>query len=167
MIGYRVRHWASALLAVGAVAGAAVACGTRGDPDPGGKILAALMTVEQAVPHDARITLHQEYEPRWDSCDGRADTAGWSNPIVIVQFTTDESADTLVADTNTTLLTQGWQLTTRSSTDFGPSVGWTRTAAGSTVANATLQPFTGSAGRAITWELVATAPPNGRQASGC
>ena len=129
------------MLAIG-VAGAAIGCGTapsflRGDADPGGMILAALLTVEQAVPPEAKVTLHQEYEPRWDSCDGRAGTFGWIDVIVIVDFTTDEQADTLATDTATALLTQGWQHTATSITDLGPSMQWTRTVAGSAAATAT------------------------------
>ena len=160
------------MLAVAALAGAAIACSTtppflRGDPDPGGLILAALTTAERAVPPDAQVTLHQEYEPLWDSCDGRADAYGWSDPIVVVQFTTDEEADILAADADAALLAQGWQHSDTSNTDPGPTVRWTRTVAGSTVATATLQPFPAVTGDGVTWELTAQAPPKGKRVSGC
>lgn len=75
------RRWLLIALAVVLVGGGAAALwvwtpSAHGDPDPGGRLLSGLRTVEQAVPADAEVLLRQANEPSWDSCDGRKGTFG-------------------------------------------------------------------------------------------
>lgn len=163
------RRWLGLGLAVALVAGGGTAWAAshsdHGDPDRGGRILAALTTVERALPADAEVTLRQEVEPRWDSCDARAGTFGWDDVTVAVQFRSRTAARTLISDADTALRAAGWQLAGTLSSRLGLGARWTRTVSGTTVANATLAP--GSRGEGTYWELDAVAPPQGHRVSGC
>jgi hypothetical protein len=139
----------------------------HGDPDPGGRILAGLKTIESVVPADAEVMLRQASEPIWDACDGREGTFGWNKVTVSVQFRTGEQPGALVARTDSLLTAAGWHRTGAEGTPLGPSAQWSRTVAGSTVASALLSPGTRGGGSGIYWDLDAAAPPQGQQVSGC
>jgi hypothetical protein len=66
------------VVAGGAGAGWIATRSPHGDPDPGGRILAGLKTIESVVPADAEVMLRRASEPNWDSCDGREGTFGWN-----------------------------------------------------------------------------------------
>ena len=161
-----------AALAVGVVVGAvSAACAParsdHGDPDPGGRILVALKTVERAVPADARQVLRQANEPRWDSCDGRAGTFGWDDVTVYTQFRTGQRPRRLIATVGEAMRAAGWTRVTRLTTPLGPGLRWSRPTRGSTVATAMLAPETRGDGTGISWDLDAVAPPQGPRVSGC
>jgi hypothetical protein len=139
----------------------------HGDPDPGGRILAGLKSIESVVPADAEVMSRQASEPSWDSCDGRAGTFGWNKVVVNVQFRTGEQPGALVARTDRLLTVAGWHRTEAGGTPLGPRVRWSRTVAGSTVASALLSPGTRGGGSGTYWDLDAAAPPQGGQVSGC
>jgi hypothetical protein len=139
----------------------------HGDPDPAGRILAGLKTIESVVPADAEVTLRQASEPSWDSCAGREGTFGWTKVTVGMQFRTSEQPSALVARTDRLLTAAGWHRTGAEGTPLGPSAQWSRTVTGSTVASALLSPGTRGGGSGIYWDLDAAAPPQGQQASGC
>lgn len=147
------------------VAGRLVNRSPHGDPDPGGRILAGLRTVESAIPADAEVLQRQADEPLWDSCDGRAQTAGWDDVTVSVQFRTTQPPETLLAQVQTALSAAGWHGGNDFSTPLGPGGRWTRAGTGTPSATATLTP--GTRGNGTYWELDALAPPNGQRVSGC
>jgi hypothetical protein len=164
------RRWLYAGLAVVVVSGGvsgtwAATRSDHGDPDPDGRILTALTTVERALPADAQVMLRQANEPRWDSCDGRSGTFGWDNIAVDMQFRTREQPRALVADADNLLRAVGWRRTGTVHSPLGPGARWSRTVAGSTVASAMLAP--GTSGDGVYWDLDALAPPQGQQVSGC
>jgi hypothetical protein len=165
------RRWLLVILAVVVAGGAGATWITtrspRGNPDPGGRILAGLQTVESAIPADAEVMLRQASEPRWDSCDGRAGTFGWDNVTVNVQFRETEKPDALVAHIDEVLTGAGWRRVEASGTPLGPTARWSRSLSGPTVATAALGPGTRGDGSGIYWELGATAPPQGQHVSGC
>ncbi|MBX6750806.1 MAG: hypothetical protein IRY85_14230 [Micromonosporaceae bacterium] len=147
-----------ALIASAALSG----CG-RGDPDPGGRILTALTSVEVALPEDATAVNRQFLEPHWDSCDAFPGTEGWSDVMVLIDFQTDLAPEALGAKAGPALEAAGWVDDGVVPTPHGPSWRWTRTLDDGTVAHASLS----SGMLAGTWNLAAIAPPHGRRASGC
>ena len=166
------RRWLLVFLAVVAVAGGVAATwaathSPHGDPDPGGRILAKLKTIESALPEDADVIVRQANEPKWDSCDGRAGTFGWTKVTVNVQFRSSEQPDVLVARIDKALTEAGWRSADASGTPLGPSARWSRTLSGPTVATALLSPGTRGGDNGVYWDLDATAPPQGRQTNGC
>ena len=163
------RRWlVAAVVVAGGVGVAWAATGSgHGDPDPGGRVLAALVRVDQAIPADAQVMVRQAHEPQWDSCDGRAGTFGWTGVMVIVQFGTDEPASELISQADRILRAEGWQRTGTSTTPLGPTATWSRVVAGSTAATASLSPWTRGQGSPIYWDLDAMAPPHGQRVSGC
>jgi hypothetical protein len=139
----------------------------HGDPDPGGRVLTGLQTVESAVPADAEVMLRQAHEPSWDSCDGRVGTFGWNNVMVNVQFRVSEQPDALVAQIDKVLTGAGWHRADGSGTPLGPVARWSRALSGPTMATALLSKGTRGDGNGSYWALDAVAPPQGQQASGC
>jgi len=166
------RLWPLVILAVTVVAGGAGATVitthlSRGNPDPGGRILAGLQTVESAIPAETDVMLRQANEPRWDSCDGQAGTFGWNNVTFDVQFRVREQPDTLVGQVDEVLTGAGWHRMEASGTPLGPNARWSRTLSGPIVATAVLSEGTRGDGSGTYWDIGAAAPPQGRQASGC
>ncbi len=157
----RPRHTRIVFLALILVA-ALNGCG-RGDPDPGGRILTALKSVEVALPADA-TSVHREYvEPKWDSCDARPETEGWSDAMVLIDFRTDLDPEAWGEHAGQALESAGWGDEVVSATPFGPRWSWTQSLDDGTVARAGLSP-TAVEG---SWELYAVAPPRGQRVSGC
>ncbi len=127
-----------------------------GDPDPGGQILKSISTVELGLPSDAKVSLSQQVEPAWDSCDGIKGTFGWNDVQVHYLFTTGQSLTGLIAAADIKMRAAGWTTTGRGA--------WTRPVNGGT-ATASLTRDGGPKSRH--WELNADAPPIGPQATGC
>jgi hypothetical protein len=141
-------------------------CG-HGDPDPGGRILDALKTVQAAVPSDATDVSTQYAEPHWDSCDGRPGTEGWSDVTVDVSFSSDRPGQELVGGAAPELAAAAWSVERADTSPLGPYESWTRTLDDGTILHASLGPGTPDNGATIIWYLYASAPPHGRRASGC
>jgi len=138
-----------------------------GDPDPGGRILTVLKSVESAVPGHAQILRQQEHEPTWDSCDARPGTFGWNDVSVSTDFRTSGAPLAVVMAADRVMSTAGWTRVAISRDPLGPTGSWSRTVPGGAEAAALLALATGGAGEAPHWELNAHAPPQGRRASGC
>ncbi|MBX6751639.1 MAG: hypothetical protein IRY85_18600 [Micromonosporaceae bacterium] len=122
-----------------------------------------MKSVEVALPADATAVNRQFIEPQWDSCDARPETEGWSHIMVLIDFQTELEPEALGEHAGTALESEGWVDDGIVSTPHGPSWRWTRTLDDGTVAHAILSPgmFDGA------WNLAATAPPHGKQVSGC
>lgn len=155
---------AGALVVAGAGGAWAVTRVGHGDPDPGGRILAVAQTVGQALPPGARVLLQQAVEPRWDSCDGRPETEGWSNVFVDVEFDSTGDPQDVVRDADKALTASGWHRTQILQTSLGPGAVWSQSVGGTAVTASLSQGVTGSG---LHWELAAVAPPNGQRVSGC
>jgi hypothetical protein len=141
--------------------------GPHGDPDPGGRILAALRPVRGAVPQDAVGVERQDVEPMWDSCDGRTGTFGWSDVHVIITFSTAMEPQVLVSTANTRMVTLGWIPGPALDSPIGPGGRWTRALGDGTEARAALSPWMPGGGQPLRWELTAYAPAHGPRTSGC
>ena len=160
----------AALLACAAAAVVGIALSrssSHGDPDPGGRTFSALQPVESAVPDGVAVLVCQEARAQWSSCDGRPGTFGWTDITVVLSFTTTTPANVLISQVNDTMTAIGWIPGPPGSSQLGPDLGWTRTLDDGTQAHALLSPGTADNGLTITWELAASAPPNGQRASGC
>lgn len=159
------------LAAVGCVAAAvlAMACGCSGtpspvgDPDPGGRALAALTQVLSLIPAGSQISYESRTEPIWNSCDGRKSTYGWSPAAVSARFSTGAASEQQVlARARATMAGHGWT--------YSPGVSghgqwlWHRQVAGG-AAVATLQ--YGAQGTPRSWSLDAQAPPAVHPVTGC
>lgn len=114
------------LVTVGVSAASVAARSDHGNPDPGGHVLAALKTVERAVPANAQVMLRQANEPGWDSCDGRTGAFGWDDVTVGVQFRTIAAPHRLVSEADAALHAAGWQRTATLNTPLGPGACWSR-----------------------------------------
>jgi len=114
-----------ALAAVGVVGSlVATACGSHPGGDPDGRLMAAMVPVVTVVPgfEQGRIpwisfpcdtckwpqTYAIKIEPRWDSCDGKASTAGWDPAIVQIGLVWRRSSQALAATLDSRLNTEGW-----------------------------------------------------------
>ena len=137
-----------------------------GNPDPGGRIMAAPSTIENAVPGQAQLVRIQHVKPRWDSCDGRLSTYGWDDVIIDLTFTTSQPPRSLIATAKARLHAAGWSRYQDYAS--GPRVGWwwARPVPGGT-ALALLNRVSTRAG-VPQWDLYAHAPPfAGPRSSGC
>jgi hypothetical protein len=157
----------AACLIVGLAVYGVVKWTSHGDPDPGGRILAALQSIDTAVPAGATGLTRMSAEPHWDSCDGREGTFGWSVIGFYIEFNTTVPAKTLLAIADGRLAASGWQQTGTLSSPLGLSSQWTRTLADGTIARSELSPGTKDNGQTISWSLYAVAPPHGQLTSGC
>jgi hypothetical protein len=140
---------------------------SHGDPDPGGRILSALKSIESALPDGATEVTRQYAQPHWDSCDGREGTFGWSSIAVIVNFRTDSPADSLLLSASGPMDAAGWSKSRTLSSPIGPGQDWTRTLPDGTLAVASLTPGTMDNGATIIWQISAYAAAHGQHASGC
>lgn len=128
----------------------------HGDPDPGGRTLTLVSTIQMAVPSGSFVVLSQSSEPYWDSCDGAAGTFGWGNVEAHFSFRTSMSLSELLTDVDANLQAVGWAPTGAAS--------WERLVPSGT-ASASLTREGGP--NSTRWDLDATAPPIGPRASGC
>jgi len=135
--------------------------------DPGGKIMNQLAPVVTAlpgygtgavpwvseIPQDIGASYAIKTEPQHDSCDGMAGTQGWGPVSVQAGFQWSEGLPALLDYMNPRLTTLGWS---------GGSGRWTKALHNETGAILLVTNEGGSH-----WELVATANPVGKAASGC
>lgn len=137
--------------------------------DPGHLLLNQLKTVSLGVPTDARVQSVVAVEPQWDSCDGNASTAGWTDVLVGKDFTSPKPALEVISNVKERLKSSGWVV--KSATDpaeGAPNVVWQHELPGrKDVARATLSLSHRDSAQPAVWSLVATAPPVGRRAGGC
>lgn len=136
---------------------------SRGNPDPGGRTLRVLAHVSAAVPPGARVLYRHDVEPRWDSCDGIASTAGWDDVVVQIHFSSGLAPESLLAEAQDRLAPLGWGPVSRAP---GPELtaSWSERIPGAP----------GRAGLQLTnsnadgnWTLFAHTSPVGRPVSGC
>jgi hypothetical protein len=153
-------------LAVVALLAVAGCTASHGNPDPGGAILTSLTSIKAAVPPEATNVTYQEAPARWDSCDGRSETEGWSDIQVWLSFDVATEADALLAFAGTRMTNAGWIDGGTRTSPLGPARTWTRALPDGTTATALLGPNTRD-GSAIYWTFMATAPPHGQRVSGC
>jgi hypothetical protein len=140
------------------------ACSGRGDPDPGGRILAALQSVKEAVPDGATVDFQHDVPAEWDSCDGLPENEGWNNITVSVQFRSDLTPEAILDFADRRLEEAGWVDESEIDSPLGPGLRWTQTLADGTEARASLAPGTRD-GATVFWDLTAIAPPHGRRVS--
>lgn len=93
-----------------------------GNPDPGGRIMTALSTIQVAVPAQAHLVRVEHVKPRWDSCDARLSTFGWDDAFVYLTFTTSEPPRSLMATASARLRAAGWSR--YQGLASGPGFGW-------------------------------------------
>jgi hypothetical protein len=149
-------------LAAVAVLSLSILLGPSGDP--GGRILHQLQPAAQAVPAGSQVLYRYDYEPRLDSCDGRHGTFGWNDVVLQIHFESATPTAELVEHSDRTLRRLGWDLAYNS----GMQTGWTKHLENGSVANAQLSnAVPDQGGAAQRWDLVVSAPPVGRRASGC
>jgi hypothetical protein len=137
-----------------------------GSPDPGGRIMTALATIQAAVPAQAHRVRIQQVKPRWDSCDGRLSTYGWDDAIVGVTFTTSQPARSLMTTANARLRTAGWSRYYGFASSLRFGWWWSRPVPSGTAL--ALLDRAGTRAGVPRWELYAHAPPYaGPRSSGC
>ena len=130
--------------------------------DPGGRLLTVLKSAGAAIPKDARVAYRHDTEPKWDSCDGQAGTAGWNDVVVEVHFRSSGTPSDVLASAGGVLARQGWKAGRVTQPDgAGLRSDWTKAA--STSFSVTLSNNTPD--RA--WDLLARAAPLGQRVSGC
>lgn len=172
------RAWQVRVLSA-AVAGIGIAAtlafwhpgGAGGDPggDPGGVRQQMLRSISAVLPGDAKVLMHAAGGPRWDSCDGRTDTQGWSDASDNYEFTSASYPATVVAGAEATMKIAGWKLIRTSTTPLGPLLVWNKVASGNVGAQAQLSVSTRGPSRNSPsyWDLMGSAAPAGPRASGC
>jgi hypothetical protein len=161
-------------IAVAAVLAARYPVRDSAGGDPGGVRQLTLRGISAALPGDAKILMHSAGGPIWDSCDGRPDTQGWDDVVNDYQFTSADSAATVVAGAETKMKTAGWKLISTSTKPWGPlvrqpgaSAVWTKTVSGDVVVQASLGVGSRGPNTPSFWELDASAAPAGTHSSGC
>jgi hypothetical protein len=124
--------------------------------DPHGHLLHALVDVlPEAIPPSAKVVSRHQFEPIWDSCDGRSGTLGWDPARVVVTLALTVSP-TEITDR---LPRSGW---TRQ-TSFPDQQRWSRhLSSGRAVA---LDLLTTKSDGSV--DLVLSAQPPGPMARGC
>jgi hypothetical protein len=136
--------------------------------DPGGRVLEQLRPIRNAIPKHGVVINYAHYqEPHMDSCDGRPGTQGWNEVVVQVSFNWNGKNEPLMYFAAVQMAKNGWVVSrpgqvTRGAYTGPPYAGWSKRLQNGTTANASLElEDYGS------WTLIATAPPVGRQVSGC
>jgi hypothetical protein len=136
--------------------------GPEGDPE--GRVLHQLQPAAQALPSDAHVIYRYDFEPKWDSCDGRQGTFGWNNVILQIRFESRTPTIALVEHADGTLRRLGWSY----EYDRSGQVGWTKQLANGSVASAQLSnAVPDQGGLTQKWDLFVGAPPIGTRVSGC
>jgi hypothetical protein len=137
--------------------------------DPGGKILHQLEVASQALPNDAQISFRSDGEPKWDSCDGRPGTFGWTDVTVRISFRSRSANALVIAHADKSLHQMGWISDYSNAVNGGTQIGWNRVLDNGSVAIVQLTRAARYPGgpQPAEWELDAVAPPVGPRASGC
>jgi hypothetical protein len=162
----------AAVVLVAAVATVAVVVLTSRAPtheggDPGGRMLAELALVANAVPADVRVISREYRDGSWAECD-RAPGSGWTPPIVSVHFSTPLPPDQLVSRVGQQLTRAAWQLDHAGTSAWRPPRGapdtyteaiWRKRLADGATATAVLH----SSDWWHDWWLYASAPPVGAE----
>jgi hypothetical protein len=134
-----------------------------GDPDPGHRSLATLVSVLSVIPRGAHVTQEDKVEPRWDSCDGRQSTYGWDPVYADAEFSTSAlSPQQVIAHVRAAMTRLAWAYSATDSRD-GQWL-WLRQVGGQT-ATMTLQ--SDMDGDPRMWSLRAQAPPATHPVTGC
>jgi hypothetical protein len=110
--------------------------------------------------HDSPYMI--KMEPARDSCDGMPGTQGWSQVVVQAGFQWNRGLLALVAYMDPRLARLGWSVVPPPDPSSPPIGEWIKT-----LGNATRATVTISHEGLPVWQLVATADPIGKAASGC
>ncbi len=138
------------------------------EADPGGRILDTLRGAAQALPSDAHVLYWHDFEPKWDSCDGRPGTFGWDNVDVQIRFGSRRPTGAVLRWADQTLRGLGWRPDYVNKQSAFIQVGWTRRLDNGAIARAQLSNgLPDQSAATLRWDLFVTAPPVGPQASGC
>jgi hypothetical protein len=133
-----------------------------GDPDPGGRLMAAIRPVLSVIPAAAHVIRGDEVKPRWDSCDGVKSTYGWTDVTVDAQFTAGDPPERMVAAMDHALRRLGW---TADPGSGGGAWYWHRTVSGG--AKAAIQLLGGPDAQPSDWNLHATVQAAIHPVKGC
>jgi hypothetical protein len=156
-----------AILATGVALVGLAGCSRITSGDPGGHLLAELRSTLTAIPTDAHVAADAGGEPKPDSCDGLANTAGWDPVVIQTRFATHLPALMMGNRAKSAMAELGWTLTGEHHASDGDTWMWIKTVK------------TGRASVMITddeypqrfsaqpWDFYATAPPVGKVVSGC
>ena len=133
--------------------------------DPGAVRQQELRKISSALPVGAIVDRNTDAGPQWTSCDGRPGTEGWSDLTVDYQFTSALSSKEVLAHAATQMAARHWTLLPHRPPMPGEYMEWAKTIAGKP-AHAQLGTFHATPS-VSSWDLVATAPPDGQRSSGC
>ena len=139
---------------------AVAALGPTGDP--GGRVLAQLSPIRNAIPKRyVHINYAQYQEPHADSCDGQPNTVGWDDAVVQINFkwTGTDTNLNLMYFAETKLAQDNW---TVSQEDSPPYLKWSKTLRNKAAATASLEREDDGS-----WTLLGEAPPVGPGVTGC
>lgn len=129
--------------------------------DPGGVVIGQLAPGAMVLPAGSRRMYLWKLEPRWDSCDGRSGTFGWSDVAVQSAFRWSGAPNALFAAASAHLRELGWR---RLGTALGtspPEQMWTKILTSGKTATLTVTQ------EGPSWQLYARAAPVGKAAQGC
>ncbi|MHB1088190.1 MAG: hypothetical protein ACYC19_05435 [Acidimicrobiales bacterium] len=114
------------------------------------------------IPQSLKSSFAIKLEPHQDSCDGRPGTQGWSQVVVESRFRWSRSIGALISFMRTRLTQLGWTAVPQSRPQDPPGQSWTKT-----LSNGSRADLNVTQEGSPTWQLVATAKPVGKPASGC
>jgi hypothetical protein len=162
---YRCTAWVVVLGTLGAAAlGIWHFVPRRPGGDRNGHILEALAReADRVVVPDATVLLRKEFEPTWDSCDGRKGTGGWQPVRVLVQLRLNAEAEAAGLSVDRQIANAGWMQTLHPSVNPWDSR-WSRQLPTGQTADLMV---VGMPGATSTFSLVYTAQPPGPAPSGC
>ncbi len=123
-----------------------------------------LRPVASVVPDDAHIEYEHLDEPRWDTCDGQASTAGWDAVVVQAHFTSRSPRSEVLRHADSALASGGWSEIGEGPDGPGLSASWSKS--GSPEATGAIVSLSDNTPDGA-WTLTATAPPIGRPVTGC
>ncbi len=138
----------------------------RSSPDPGHSRLVTLRgaTLEVVGP-GATVMLRTEQEPRWDACDGRTGTFGWTNVVALEEFVTSRAPLRVISAARSQLVRDGWTVSVKSAP--GLVLAAVRVSGGFR-SSVSLSPDYDADGDIRYWSVIAGAPPaTGPRSHGC
>lgn len=129
--------------------------------DPKGVVIGQLIPAARVLPKGAQRMYLWKLEPRWDSCDGRSGTFGWSGVAVQSGFRWNGAPDALFSSLSPRLGALGWIRSGRAWGTKPAEQMWTKTLTSGKTATLAVTREGGH------WQLDAQAAPAGTAAKGC